>query len=79
MKVTIGVVLELAGKIGDILKQDGILDANGDAVTPVSVQAIAKVAADVEQLLVSHGVVVPGQADKIIQVLPLLLSLAGVK
>ncbi len=79
MKLSIGVILKLAGEIEAILASDGLLDSNGDFITPLSPVAVSKSAAAIEALLVSKGVVVQNNVDKIIQLIPLILSLAGVK
>ena len=79
MIVTTGSVMKLIGAIEKVLTADGILDSAGNFTTPVSPQNIAKAAAGIEQLLVADGVIVPGNVDKIIQLIPLILALAGVK
>ena len=79
MKLTTGSILKLVGDVGTALTAAGVLDTNGDAVTPVSPAAIAKAAAAIEALLVSDGLVVQENVDKVIKLIPLVLDLAGVK
>lgn len=77
--MSVGKILETFGAVGQILSKRGLLDANGNFVTPVSTVAVANVVADVEQLLKADGVTVQAEVDKFIAALPFILALAGVK
>jgi hypothetical protein len=79
MNLTVGLILKLAGSLDQVLTANGILDATGAFVTPVSATAIAKATADYEVSLKASGLVIPEKVDQIVQVLPALLVIAGVK
>lgn len=77
MKISTGVVLQLLGEIGAILTKHGVLNAAGDFVTPIHAPLIAKAVAEIETVLVAHGVTVQGNVEQAIQALPFLLPLLG--
>lgn len=52
----------------------GIVDANGDFLTPTPTQD-AEIAAAVEGILKAHGVTVPEKVDQVVGMLPFLLGL----
>lgn len=79
MRITTGVVLQLLGEIGAILTKNGVLNAAGDFTTPLHAPAIAKAAAEIETVLVAHGVTVQGNIEQAIQALPFLLPLLGLR
>lgn len=79
MAVAPGKIFKIVGQVGEILSVNGVLDQNGDFASPISVEGIAKAAADVEKVLAADGVSVQGNVEKAIQALPLILSLLGVK
>lgn len=60
------------------LETKGLLRSNGTfgVFTP---QHDAELAGVIETSLKNHGVVVPNEVDKVMTILPLVLSLAGVK
>ena len=73
MNLTVGVLLSLAGAIGNALTEAGLLDAQGNFMNPTP-EAIGKAAQAVEEVLKAKGLVVPKNIDKAIQILPLVLS-----
>lgn len=79
MKLTPGAILDLVGEISNILKVHGVFNVDGEVVTPVSAQGLSKSIAAIFTLLESKGVVVAGNVDKIVQLIPVILQLADVK
>lgn len=77
MKITTGTLMKLIGEVEAILSREGVLDAEGNFANPVSPEALAKAAADIEVLLKTKGVVIQGKVDQAIQALPLVLGLIG--
>ncbi len=75
MDITVGVLLSLAGAIGNALTEAGLLDPAGNFVGSPSPQQIGKAAATIETVLKSKGLNVPKNVDKIIQLLPVILDL----
>lgn len=56
----------------------GLIDELGNMKAP-SVQQDLQIAAFVETSLKKHGVVIDDIVDKVLQILPLVLAIAGVK
>lgn len=73
MKLNIGQVLVLQSQIIQALVANGVIDAQGNFVDDL--QAEIKALTDIETLLKSNGLVIPDKVDKIIQLLPLILTL----
>lgn len=76
MKLTLGVILSLAGAIGNGLTESGLLDADGNFVGNPTPEQIGKAAATIETLLIAKGLQVPRNIDKIIKLLPVILDFA---
>lgn len=74
----IGIALVIFADIIKMLKGANIIDEYGDFRTPTANED-AVLVTRVARILEDHGVDVPDQVDKILQILPLVLSLAGVK
>lgn len=74
MKLTIGTILSLLGASGNALTEAGILDSNGDFAANPSPAAIASAAEKIEEILKAHGLIVPSNVDKLIQIAPLLIG-----
>lgn len=79
MKLNFGTLIDLLMEVKIALVNRGLVDANGEFVTPFHAVAIAEVSADVEQILVKRGVAVQSEIDKVIQAIPAVLLLIGVK
>jgi hypothetical protein len=77
--MTPGRILHLAGKVGDLLTKDGVLDKDGNFTKQVTIGEILTVAEDAIKLLESEGVVFDPNVDKVAEALPALLALLGVK
>ncbi len=73
-----GTLLKVIRDVIDDLEQDGILKDDGSFVWPTDVQADVKLANQVNASLLAHGVTEPVEVQKVLAVLPLVLSLAGV-
>lgn len=73
-----GTLLKIMADIIPILEHDGIIDDVGDFHEP-SVSQWAALAGQIEAVLHNHGVTVQENVDKVINGLPLILSLLGVK
>lgn len=74
----VGTLLLVLHDVIEGLVGEGLLTAEGDFVGP-TVNQDFQLATMVENALKHHGVTLPEDVDKVIQVLPLVLSLAGVK
>lgn len=74
----IGTLVKILADIIPILENDGLLDANDDFHEP-TVQQWAALAGQIEAVLHNHGITVQENVDKVIQILPMVLSLSGVK
>ena len=71
--LNIGQVLVLIAKIIAILQREGIIDPQGNFVDDLQAETRAFAAIEVE--LKAAGLVVPDKVDKIIALLPLVLSM----
>ncbi len=67
-------LMSILGALLSVPAAIGIVDANGDFLTPTPNQD-AQIAAAVEGILKAHGVTVPEKIDAVIAMLPFLLSL----
>lgn len=74
MNITVGVLLSLAGAIGNALTESGLLDHEGNFVGNPTPEQIGKAAATVETVLKAKGLNVPKNIDKVIQLLPVILA-----
>lgn len=74
MNITVGMLLSLAGAIGNALTEAGLLDVDGNFVSNPSAEQIGKAAATVETVLKAKGLNVPKNIDKAIQLLPVILA-----
>ena len=74
----VGTLVRVIAEVLPILERNGLIDANDDFHDPTPEQW-ATVASEVEAVLKAHGVTVQENVDKVIQILPLVLSMAGVK
>lgn len=77
--ITLGEIFNLVGLVHKSMITHGVLDTNGALVNPVPVIGVASVAKDVEDALQAMGVHVQPNVDKIIDALPTVLALFGVK
>ena len=76
--MNIGTALKILADIIKLLSGMGILDLNGNFRAPTANED-SLLAVRVEAILENYGITVPDQIEKILQILPLALSLAGVK
>ena len=76
--MNIGTALKIVAEIIPILVREGIIDEVGNFHEP-SAQHWAQLASEVEAVLKLYGVTVQEDVDKVIALLPMILSLAGVK
>lgn len=76
MKVS--TLLLILADVVPLLERDGLIDTNGDFVTPTAAQW-TKLATDVNNVLTARGVKEPAQVAQILTLIPLVLSIAGVK
>lgn len=73
-----GVILFVLRDGTNYLESKNLLKTDGKFGT-FTPQNDAELAVVIETSLKSHGVVVPNEVDKVLTILPLVLSLAGVK
>lgn len=74
----VGTLVRIISEILPILERDGIIDANDDFHAPSPTQWAA-LAIEIEQVVKKHGVTVQDEVDRIVNGLPLILALVGVK
>ncbi len=73
-----GTLLKVLRDVIDDLEQDGILRPDGSFLWPADVQADVHVVDQVNASLLAHGVTEPAEIQKVLNALPLVLSLTGV-
>ena len=73
-----GTLLLIIHDVIDVMRELSLIDANGDIVAPDAARD-ALIAQRVETILKNYGVSIPDTVDKVIQIIPLVLALAGVK
>ena len=76
--MNIGTALKILADVIKLLTGMGIIKIDGTFKTPNAAED-GMIAARVVEILKNYGVDTPDQVDKILQILPLALSLAGVK
>ena len=74
----IGVLLFVIADVEKYLSARGLLTVDGKILHP-SIENDADLLACIENSLKEHGVTVDDTIDKVIKMIPLVLSLAGVK
>ena len=74
-----GTLLLIVGDVIALLGTLGLITADGSLLAPSSAAQDGQLAAGVEAILVKHGVGIPAQANQVVQLIPIILSIAGVK
>lgn len=76
--MNIGTALKLFADIIKLLSGMGIIQIDGNFRAPSAAEDTL-IAARVEEILKNYGVDIPEKVDKVLEIIPIALSLAGVK
>lgn len=74
----VGTLLLIFSDVIQLLKNIGVINSFDEFIATTAEQDMM-IAARVELILKAHGVTVPEKVDQVIALVPLVLSLAGVK